>query len=775
MRISEYAKTRDVSSKTVMEELKKMGVEIKTATTTMPEEKIPQIDAILKTLKSAPEKEGHKETHVKAHEEEHKTKAVPHKHTTTTKHETVEAPKHPHTAKHAPVEAPTHPHTAKHAPVEAPIHTHTAKHAPVEVPVVKPEPVKISTPVPVIVPVPVAKIEPVTILTPAPVIAPIPVAPVIPEVAVIPEIKKEIIEINRNMTVGELAKHLEIKPNELIKKLMGMGVLASINQPLNDEATQIMAAEYNKEVKYKDVYGDDIFADEEKEDETQMTHKAPIVTIMGHVDHGKTSLLDAVRMSDVVSTEHGGITQKIGAYIVHTPKGEIVFLDTPGHAAFTAMRARGAQATDIVILIVAADDGVMPTTVEAIDHARAAGAPIIVAINKIDKDGAQPERVKQELTKYNLLPEEWGGKNQFVEISAKKKIGIDKLLETVLLEAEMMELKTNINRKAAGVIIEGKVDKGRGSVGTVLVQKGTLRVGDSFITNMTCGKVKALFDDHGKRIKEAKACMPVEVLGFEEVPTAGDKFKILENEREVRVISERRREDLKRIMEDKKRRKITLEDLKIKIDQGAEKKLLLIVKGDSNGSIEALGDAILRLSSETEINVQIIHKDVGDITESDVLLADASNAIIIGYFVSVLPAAKELAKTEGVEIKMYHIIYEVVDAIKAAMEGLLEPEYETVKIGEAEVRQTFKIVSDNVIIAGCYIKTGKAYHDSTVSIFRGGMEILKTNVKSLHRFKDTVKEVKEGYECGVVAENYPEPKEGDVILFFEERQKLRKI
>ncbi len=586
--------------------------------------------------------------------------------------------------------------------------------------------------------------------------------------------EKEVIEVNRTITVGELAQRFEIKSTELIKKLMSMGVLASINQTLSEEATQLVAEEFGKEVKFKDIYGDSVFEEEEDKPE-DLKPRAPIVTIMGHVDHGKTSLLDAVRQSDIVSQERGGITQKIGAYRVQTKKGDIVFIDTPGHEAFTAMRARGAQATDIVILIVAADDGVMPQTVEAIDHAKAAGAPIIVAINKIDKDGAQPDRVKQELTKYNLISEEWGGKTQFVQISAKKKIGIDELLDKILLEAEMLELKTNPNRKAMGVIIEGKLDKGRGPVGTVLIQKGTLMIGDPFITNFTFGKVKALIDDKGNRLKEAKAVMPVEVLGFDEVPNAGDKFRVMESEKEVRQISERRSEELRRMSEERKKKKITLEDLHAKIKMGAEKKLFLIIKGDGQGSVGALSDSISKLSAESEINVQIIHKDVGDITESDVLLADASNAVIIGFFVAINSAAKELAKKEDVEIKIYHIIYEVVDAIKAAMEGLLEPEYEQVKIGEAEVRQIFKMVSEDKFIAGSYIKSGNAYNDSVAAVYRGGYEILKGNVLSLRRFKDSVKEVKEGYECGVIVDGYREPKEGDVIVFYEERQKVKKL
>jgi|GEM_PF-2120887 translation initiation factor IF-2 len=589
------------------------------------------------------------------------------------------------------------------------------------------------------------------------------------------EAPKEILEITRSVTVQELAVKLEIKPTELIKKLFSLGMMATMNQSLSEEEMHIIVAEYGKEVKFKDVYGDDVFAAEEPDSPESLVPRAPIVTIMGHVDHGKTSLLDAIRESNVAGGEKGGITQKIGAYKVATSRGDVVFLDTPGHEAFTAMRARGAKSTDIVVLIVAADDGIMPQTKEAIDHAKAAGAPIIVAINKIDKEGANPEKIKQELTKYNLVSEEWGGKTQIVPISAKKRIGINELLESIILEAEMLELKTNPKSKPFGVIIEGKLDRGRGPVGTLLLQKGTLKVGDSFLTNFTYGKVRALFDDKGRRIKEAKSVMPVEIVGFEEVPNAGDKFKVFDNEKEVRQIALKRSSEIRRFAEEKKRKKMTLEDLHKKIEAGAEKKLNLIIKGDGIGSIEAIVDSISRISTEENISVQVIHRDVGDITETDVLLADASDAVIIGFFVSALPAAKELAVKEGVEIKIYHIIYEVVDSIKAAMSGMLEPVYEKVKIGEAEVRQIFKVESENMTIAGCYLKSGKAYHDSSVSIIRGGREILASNVTSLKRFKDNVKEVKEGYECGIVVDNYPEPKEGDVMVFFEDVQKVRNI
>lgn len=598
------------------------------------------------------------------------------------------------------------------------------------------------------------------------------------EVVAVQQEKKEthnIIEVNKTITVGELAKQLDVKPTELIKKFFSLGLIVTINQTLSEEEIQIIVSEYGKEVKFKEIAGDDLFVKVEEDKEEDLTKRDPIVTIMGHVDHGKTSLLDAIRESNLVSKEAGGITQKIGAYKVETPHGGVVFLDTPGHAAFTAMRARGAKGADIVVLIVAADDGVMPQTIEAIDHAKAAQVPIIVAINKIDKEGVQPERIKQELTKYNLVPEEWGGTTQYVLVSAKKKIGIQELIEKILLEAEMLELKTNIKTLAEGVIIEGRLDKGRGPVGTVLLQRGKLEIGDPFITNFTYGKVRAIINDKGERLKEAVAVIPVEVLGFEDVPNSGDKFRVLESDKQVKEIATKRAIELRRMSEEKKKKKMTLEDFHKKIKLGVEKKLYLILKGDSVGSIEALADAISKISAETDTNIQIIHKDVGDITENDVLLADASNAIIIGFFVTVLPAAKELAAKEGVEIKIYHIIYEVVDAIKASLAGLLEPEYETVKIGEAEVRQKFFIESENKYIAGSYLKTGKVYHDSIVSIFRGNKEIIKANVASLKRFKDNVKEVKEGFEFGVVIDGYKDIQPGDVLVFYQEVQKVRKL
>ncbi len=611
------------------------------------------------------------------------------------------------------------------------------------------------------------------VVKPAAAPAPVAVPEVKPEEKV-PEAPREIIEVGRSSTVSELAVKLEIKPIELIKKLFSLGMMATMNQTLSEEEIHVVVEEFGKSVLFKDVYGEDIFADEADKPE-DLKPRAPIVTIMGHVDHGKTSLLDAIRETNVAAGEKGGITQKIGAYKVATTHGEIVFLDTPGHEAFTAMRARGAKSTDIVVLIVAADDGIMPQTAEAIDHAKAAGAPIIVAINKMDKEGANPEKIKQELTKYNLVSEAWGGKTQIIPISAKKRTGIPDLLEAILLEAELLELKTNPTAQPFGVVIEGKLDKGRGPVGTILLQKGTLKVGDSFLTNFTYGKVRALFDDKGGRIKEAKAVMPVEIVGFESVPNAGDKFKVFESEKEVKQIAMKRSSEVRRFAEDKKKKKMTLEDLHKKIVSGAEKKFNLIIKGDGIGSIEAIVDSISRISTEANISAQVIHRDVGDITENDVLLADASNAVIIGFFVSTLPAAKELAAKEGVEIKIYHIIYEVVDAIKAAMAGLLEPEYEKVKIGEAEVRQTFKVESENMTIAGSYMRSGKGYHDSPCVVIRGGHEILTSTVTSLKRFKDNVKEVKEGYECGVVINDYKEPREGDTIVFFEDVQKVRKL
>lgn len=720
MRIYEAAKQFGIDSREIMEKMKAKGVEVKTHMSKIDPGILAELEAKAKNAGVAPQAEAQKAKQEPEKKSEPEKKAEP--------------IKIPEAVKAAP------------APVLKPVQT--VKKAEVQA--------KKETP-----PAPVVKEEPVEV----------------PESATTvqtEEIKPEVVEINKGITVAEFAAKIEVKATEIIKKLFGLGVISTMNQGLGEEELQILASEYGKEIKFKEVFGDDAFETEDEETGT-LKHRAPIVTIMGHVDHGKTSLLDAVRESNLIDKETGGITQRIGAYRVKTEHGEIVFIDTPGHAAFTAMRARGAKVTDIVILLVAADDGIMPQTVEAIDHAKAAGAPIIVAINKIDKEGANSDKVKQELTKYGLVPEEWGGKTQIAMISAKKRIGIKELLEKILLEAEILELKTATDTRAVGTIIESKLEKGKGPVGTVLLQKGTLKVGDAFLTNYTYGKVKALIDDHGIRHKEVKAVMPIEILGFETVPNAGDKFKVFESEKEVKNIAMRRSNDLRRMGEDKKRKKITLEDLHKKIEQGAEKKLNLILKGDSGGTNEALADALTRLSGEGGINVNIIHKDVGDINENDVLLADASDAVVIGFFVSALPAARELAAKEGVEIKIYHLIHEAVDSIKAAMEGLLEPEYEEVKIGEAEVRQVFKIESEKIVIAGSYMKSGKGYHDSVVVIHRGGREFMRSKVQSLKRFKDSVKEVKEGYECGLIIENYAEPLAGDTASFYELVQKVKKL
>jgi translation initiation factor IF-2 len=752
MRVHEAAKKLNMDSKILIDVLKKHGVDVKSHMSAITDEDYAKVEPELLAIAAGHTVEKPPHTEIKQAEKP----VVAEK----TVQASAPAPKPPA----APVPKPAA------APVPKPVQ------APAPVPV--PKPVQAPTP-PVPAPKPVQPPAPITAPAPAPIMPPVPTPAVTPAptpkpAPAVEQPPKEVIEIGRSVTVSELAQKLEIKPTELIKKLFSLGMMATMNQTLNEEEIHIVVAEYGKDIAFKDMYGEDIFAEEIDKPE-DLKPRAPIVTIMGHVDHGKTSLLDAIRETNVAGGEKGGITQKIGAYRVVTTHGEVVFLDTPGHEAFTAMRARGAKATDIVVLIVAADDGIMPQTVEAIDHAKAAGAPIIVAINKIDKDGANPEKIKQELTKYNLVSEAWGGKTQIIPISAKKRLGINELLEAILLEAEMLELKTNPDGTPIGVIIEGKLDKGRGPVGTLLLQKGTLRVGDPFLTNFTFGKIRALFDDKGHRIKEAKAVMPVEIVGFEDVPNAGDKLKVYKNEKEVKQIALKRSSEIRRYAEEKKKKKITLEDLHKKIELGYEKKLNLIIKGDGIGSIEAIVDSISRISTEAGISVQVIHRDVGDITENDVLLADASNAVIIGFFVSTLPAAKELASKEGVEIKIYHIIYEVVDSIKAAMSGLLEPIYEKVKIGEAEVRQIFKVESENMTIAGSYMRSGKAYHDSPVSVIRGGHEILESKVTSLKRFKDNVKEVKEGYECGLVIEGYKEPLEGDSVLFFEEVQKVRKI
>ena len=570
------------------------------------------------------------------------------------------------------------------------------------------------------------------------------------------------IKLPEVLTVGELASKIKVPVAQLIKKMFMAGKMYNVNSDLPfDEAADI-ALEYNfiaEEEEKVDVIEE--LLREEEEDEADMTSRPPVVCVMGHVDHGKTSLLDAIRNSDVTAGEAGGITQHIGASVVSINGQKITFLDTPGHEAFTAMRMRGAQSTDIAILVVAADDGVMLQTVEAINHAKAAGIEIIVAINKIDKESANIDRVKQELMEYELVPEDWGGSTIFCPVSAHTKEGIDNLLEMIILTAEILELKANKNRKARGIVIEAQLDKGRGSVATILVQKGTLHVGDCLAIGDVHGKVRAMFDDKGRKVKEATPSMPVEVLGLNGVPNSGEIVIATENEKEARTISEAfiNRGKEKLIADTKQR--MSLDDLYNRIQEGNVKDLNLIIKADVQGSVEAVKQSLLKLSNE-EVAVKCIHSGVGAINESDVILASASNAIIIGFNIRPDNQAKEVAEREKVDIRLYRVIYNAIEDIESAMKGMLDPIFEEKVIGHAEVRQTYK-ASGVGTIAGSYVLDGTIQRNCKVRISREGEQIFEGELASLKRFKDDVKEVKTGFECGLVMDGFNDIKEGDII------------
>lgn len=566
------------------------------------------------------------------------------------------------------------------------------------------------------------------------------------------------------MTVGETAKLLHKDASEVIKKLILMGVMATINQELDIDTILLLAGEFGVEVEVKIVVEDDRFETVEENDEpADLKTRPPVVTIMGHVDHGKTTLLDAIRSTNVTGGEAGGITQHIGAYQVEINGKKITFLDTPGHEAFTAMRARGAQITDLTIIVVAADDGVMPQTVEAINHAKAAELPIIVAVNKIDKPDANPDKVKQELTEYGLVPEEWGGDTIFVNVSAKQRMGLEDLLEMILLVAEVNEYKANPDKRARGAVIEAELDKGRGPVARVLVQHGTLKVGDAFVAGNCFGRVRAMVNDKGRRLKEAGPSTPVEITGLTEVPQAGDPFMVFEDERKARSIAEKRaitqrQSDLGSNV------RVTLDDLFQHIKDGEIKDLNVIIKGDVQGSVEALKGSLSKIEVEG-VRVKIIHSGAGAITESDIILAAASNAIVIGFNVRPDPQAGATAEQEKVDIRLHRVIYNVIEEIEQAMKGMLDPEYKEVVIGHAEVRNLFKI-SKVGTIAGCMVTSGKIARNAEVRLIRDGIVIHEGKIDTLKRFKDDAKEVAQGYECGITLESYNDVKEGDVIEAF---------
>ena len=581
-----------------------------------------------------------------------------------------------------------------------------------------------------------------------------------------PRNKQKIFELTQitipdPITVKDFAQEMKKPASEVIKKLLGYGVLATINNEIDFDTAFLIAQEFGiTAIKKETVTEEDILFDETEDSESELQPRPPVVVVMGHVDHGKTSLLDAVRKTNVIEGEAGGITQHIGAYKVKINDREITFLDTPGHEAFTSMRARGAQVTDIAILVVAANDGVMPQTIEAINHAKAAGIPIIVALNKIDVEGANPEKVKQELTKYDLIPEEWGGDTIFVEISAKKHINIDTLLEMVLLVADMKELKANPNKQAKGTVIEAKLDKARGPVVTVLVQRGTLDVGDTIVVGSTIGRIRAMTDDKGKRVKKAGPSTPVEIAGLTEVPTAGDTFYEVKDEKTAKHLIERRKRQ-EREKSINATARVTLNDLFSQIEKGNLKQLNLIVKADVQGSVEAVTQSLEKLTNE-EVQVKVIHANVGGVTESDVTLAKVSNAIIIAFNVRPDPIAKEVAKKDEVEIKQYSVIYQAIEDVEAAMKGMLDPVYEEKVIGNAEVRQTFKVSSVGTI-AGCYVTEGKVARNAGIRVIRDNVVIHDGKLVSLKRFKDDAKEVAKGYECGLQIEDYNDIKEGDTL------------
>lgn len=577
----------------------------------------------------------------------------------------------------------------------------------------------------------------------------------------------EVFVIPTSVTVGDLAAKINMPSTEIIRKLISLGVMASINQEIDFETAEIVASELGIKIELEDIeeevaelIGD---ADDEDEGDENLEKRAPVITVMGHVDHGKTSLLDAIRKTNVMSGEAGGITQHIGAYTVKINGEAITFIDTPGHEAFTAMRQRGASITDIAVLVVAADDGVMPQTVEAINHAKAAKVPIIVAINKIDKPGADPQKVKQELTEYNLVAEEWGGDTICVPVSAKTREGVDTLLEMIIIVAEMLELKANPKRLAKGTVIEAELDKGRGTVATLLVNNGTLKIGDAIVSGVAFGKVRAMINDKGKRVKIAGPSMPVEVLGLSEVPEAGEEFYSVKDEKTARQIADKRRSFIKdqRV---KRSAPLSLDDLYNQIKEGAVQDINIIIKGDVQGSVEAMKQSLEKLTNE-EVRVNIIHSGVGAISESDVMLAAASGGLIIGFNVRPGNNVASMADREKVDIRLYRVIYNAIEEVEKAMKGMLAPEYKEVVLGTAEVRQTFNVPNLGTI-AGCYVLNGKINRNNEVRIIRDGIVVYEGKITSLKRFKDDVREVAQNYECGIGVEKYNDLKEGDQIEAF---------
>jgi translation initiation factor IF-2 len=586
-----------------------------------------------------------------------------------------------------------------------------------------------------------------------------------------PEVPEDRVRLPEFSTLGELARALDVSPNQLIAKAMSLGVMATVNQRLDRDTLELLAAEYNKEIEFQVEFGDEVFA-QGVADPERMTARPPVIVIMGHVDHGKTSLLDRIRKSDIISGEHGGITQHIGAYEVATSHGRIVFLDTPGHEAFTAMRARGAQVTDLVVLVVAADDGVMPQTVEAINHARAADVPMLVAVNKIDVPAARSEKVKQDLMQHNIVVDSFGGNVTTVEVSAKTGEGIPKLLEMIALEAELLELKADPEAPVRGIVVESQKEEGRGNVFTVLVQQGTVRVGDIFVAGRYSGRVRALFDDRAQKVEAAGPSSPVQVLGADGVPQAGDTFMVVEGEKQARDIS-LRRQQLQRERGLRGSRRVTLEDLHSLHAEGKLKELRLVIKADTDGSAEVLADSFQKLSTD-EIKVSILHGGVGAISEGDVLLAAASNAIVIGFHVRPGPKIRDFARREEVDVRSYSVIYEAIDEVKKAMEARLEPERVEEVAGTAEVRQLFSIPRVGTI-AGCMVVDGSVTRNERVRVLRDQVVVYEGTVSSLKRFKDDAREVTSGLECGIGVSGFDDLKVGDTLETYRIVEKARTL
>ena len=573
------------------------------------------------------------------------------------------------------------------------------------------------------------------------------------------------IEVPEEITVGEFALRLKVSAPEVIKKLMGLGVFASINDTIDFDTAVLVADEFHAKVEKEVVVTiEERIIDDSEDDEANLVTRAPVVVVMGHVDHGKTSILDVIRNSNVTEGEAGGITQHIGAYRVKVGDRDLTFLDTPGHAAFTTMRARGAQVTDIAVLVVASDDGIMPQTVEAINHAKAAGVSIIVAINKMDKVGANPDRVKEQLTEYELVPEEWGGDTPCIPVSAHTKQGINDLLEMITLIADMKELKANPDRAAKGTVIEARLDKGMGPIATVLVQNGTLHAGDTIVAGTTVGRVRSMMDDKGRKVEEAGPSVPVEITGLGDVPVGGDIFNAVSDERLAKELVEQRLTEQKEEVF-RAQTKVTLDNLFDQMKEGDMKELKIIVKADVQGSVEAVRQSLEKLSNE-EVRVHIIHGAVGAVNESDVMLADASNAIIVGFNVRPDPVAEENAKRDGVDMRLYRIIYDCIEEIESAMKGMLAPKYREVALGKAECRETYKISNVGTVIGG-HVIGGKITRNALVRVVRDGIIVADDRIASLRRFKDDVKEVADGYDCGITLEKFPDIKQGDILEAYE--------